>query len=245
MDPITQFNKERGHDIKKMADDMQLKKMSIDWMICADKYKYTYNYKWMGRPIIKYPNDMVMQQEIMWDIKPDLIIETGIAHGGSIIFSAAMLEMMGINNGHVIGIDIDIRVHNKDKIENHPMKKRITMLEGSSTDPEIVKKVKKIAESHRIIMVILDSLHTHDHVIKELGIYSQFVSLGSYLVLPDTFIEHFPKGYYANRPWDVGNNPMTAMREFLAGNRNFIIDKERVNKLIITEVFDGCLKRIK
>jgi len=241
------FNNERADDIKQMATDEQLKKKSIDWMIHADKYKYTYNYKWMGRPIIKYPNDMVMQQEIMWHVKPDLIIETGIAHGGSIIFSAAMLEMMGIDNGHVIGIDIDIRAHNKKEIENHPMYKRITMFEGSSIDSGIAKKVSDFAESKKAVMVFLDSNHTHEYVLKEMEIYSKLVTVGSYMVLPDTLIEFFPKGYYPkqNRPFDVGNSPMTAIREFLLQNDNFIIDKDICSKLIITEAIDGYLKRIK
>lgn len=244
MNPIEEFEQERLRGIEKMAQDEELKKKSLDWMIHADKYKYTYNFKWLGRPIIKFPNDIITMQEIIWDVKPDLIIETGIAHGGSIIFSASMLELIG-GDGRVVAVDIDIRKHNRSEIENHPMFKRITMLEGSSVDEIIIEKIRDIAENRKKIMVFLDSLHTHEHVLKELNLYSCFVTIGSYLVLPDTFIEYFPKGYYANRPWDAGNNPMTAMKEFLSKNDNFIIDKKLSNKLMITEAFDGYLKRIK
>lgn len=245
MNPVQEFLNEREKAIEEMSHDEELKKKSLEWMIHADKYKYTYNFKWMGRPIIKFPNDIVMQQEIMWDIKPDLIIETGIAHGGSIVFSASVLEMMGISNGHVLGIDIDIRKHNRELIETHPMMKRITMIEGSSTSENVVTQIREIVKDHKCIMVILDSLHTHEHVLKELRIYSDFVTVGSYLLLPDTFIELFPNGYFKNRPWDVGNNPMTALHVFLSENNKFLIDRERIAKLMITEGFDGYLKKIR
>ena len=244
MDPIAQFQQERATDIADMSQDEQLKKMSLEWMIKADKYKYTYNFTWLGRPIIKFPNDIVIMQEIIWEVKPDLIIETGIAHGGSIIFSASMLELLG-GDGQVVAVDIDIRQHNRREIEMHPMYKRITMLEGDSTSPAIVNQVQEIAQKKSKVMVFLDSLHTHEHVLKELELYSPMVSVGSYLVIPDTFIEFFPKGYYANRPWDVGNNPMTALKEFMAKNDNFIINREKADKLMITEAFDGYLKKIK
>jgi cephalosporin hydroxylase len=244
MDPIRQFEQERVHDIKKMARDDELKKKSLDWMLHADKYKYTYNFKWLGRPIIKYPNDIVLLQEIIWEVKPDLIIETGIAHGGSLIFSASMLELLG-GDREVVGVDIDIRKHNRKEIESHPMFKRVTMIEGSSTSQDTIAKIREVTKRKTQVMVCLDSNHTHEHVLKELHLYSPFVTVGSYMVLPDTFIEYFPKGYFKNRPWDVGNNPMTAIREFLSKSDNFIIDKEKVNKLLITEGFDGYLKRIK
>ena len=238
------FRLERDEDVKKMAIDLEFQKQSIDWMIAADKYKFTYNFTWMGRPIIKFPNDMIVQQELMWNLKPDLIIETGIAHGGSVIFTASMMEMMGIE-GEVVGIDIDIREHNKVEILKHPMYKKITMYEGSSTDPLIVEKVSKHVSGKKCVMVILDSLHSHEHVFNELQLYSQFVTLGSYLILPDTFIEFFPKGYFSKtRPWDVGDNPYTAMKEFLKNNSQFEIDKFISSKAVITESIDGYLKKI-
>jgi len=244
MDPIKQFEDERGDAIESMAKDEELKRKSLEWMLHADRYKYTYNYTWMGRPIIKFPSDIMAMQEIIWKVKPDLIIETGIAHGGSIIFSASMLDLIG-GDGQVLGIDIDIRKHNRTEIERHPMMKRIRMIEGSSVSKETLKLVQAEAAKRKRVMVFLDSLHTHAHVAEELALYAPLVTLGSYLVLPDTFIEYFPKGYYSDRPWDVGNNPMTALREFLAGNDGFEVDRSLCNKLVITEAFDGYLKRIK
>ena len=245
MDEITKFNQERTADIAAMGQDEELKQKSIDWMLYADKYKYTYNYTWLGRPIIKYPSDIVATQEIVWDVKPDLIIETGIAHGGSLVLSASLLELIG-GKGKVLGIDIDIREHNRKEIEAHPMMKRIEMIEGSSVADDVMSRVRAEAVKAKTVMVFLDSLHTHDHVLKELELYAPLVSIGSYLVLPDTFIEYFPKGYYAhNRPWDVGNNPMTALRAFLEKNNDFEIDRELCNKLMITEAFDGYLRRVK
>jgi len=244
MDPIEEFRRERLKSVQEMSKDEELKNKSLAWMLHADRYKYTYNYTWLGRPIIKYPNDVVLMQEVIWDVKPDLIIETGIAHGGSIIFSASMLELIG-GDGQIVAVDIDIREHNRKEIEKHPMYKRIMMLEGSSISEEIVNKVRAISETKERIMVFLDSNHTHKHVLRELELYAPLVTVGSYLVLPDTFIEYFPKGYYSSRPWDVGNNPMTALRDFLSGNDDFVIDKEKANKLMITEAFDGYIKRIR
>lgn len=245
-DPVDKFFEERRTDISDMAKDSELRDLSLKWMLHADKYKYTYNFTWMGRPIIKFPSDMVVQQEIMWKLKPDLIIETGIAHGGSIIFSASMIEMMGIK-GEVVGVDIDIRKHNKKLIETHPMYNRITMYEGSSVDPKIIDKVKEHAKNKKCVMVILDSNHTHEHVLEELMVYTPLVTVGSYCILPDTFIEFFPPEYSSNhnkRPWDVGNNPYTAMKAFLKKNNNFIIDRDLSNKAMITETIDGYLKKI-
>ena len=242
MDPIKQFELERAEAIKAMGEDQELRQKSLDWMLHADKYKYTYNYSWMGRPIIKYPNDILILQEMIWSLKPDYIVETGIAHGGSIIFSASMLELLG--HGEVIAVDIDIRKHNRDEIEKHPMNKRITMIEGSSIDPEIVNTIKEKVKGKKVL-VCLDSNHTHEHVLEELRMYSDMVNVDSYIVCPDTFVEYFPKGYCNDRPWDVGNNPMTALIAFLKEDDRFIIDKDIDNKLMITEGFDGYLKRIK
>ena len=244
-DPIEMFFDERNADILRMGADQELRQKSIDWMIHADRYKYTYNYTWMGRPIIKFPNDMVIQQELMWELKPDLVIETGIAHGGSIIFTASMMEMMGID-GEVVGIDVDIRPHNRSEIEAHPMMKRITMYEGDSVSSSMIEKVKAHTKGRKCVMVILDSLHSHEHVYKELLAYAPLTTIGSYCVLPDTFIEFFPKGYYSeSRPWDVGDNPHSAMQQYLSETDLFEIDRARTNKAMITETIDGYLKRVK
>ena len=242
---VKSFFSERDLDIKLMNKDMDLKKKSLKWMIHADKYKYTYNFTWMGVPIIKFPNDIIVQQEIIWRIKPDLIIELGIAHGGSVLFSASMMKMIGIK-GEVIGVDIDIRKHNKEIIKKHPVYDFVTMYEGNSVDKNIVRKVKKHTKGKKCVMVIIDSLHSHDHVLAELRAYSPMVTKGSYCILPDTFIEFFPKGYYSEtRPWDVGNNPYTAMKSFLKENKLFKIDKKISNKALITETIEGYLKKVK
>ena len=245
MDPVAAFNKERTEAQREMLRDAPLKQKSLDWMLHADKYKYTYNFTWMGRPIIKYPQDIVIMQELIWDVRPDLIIETGIAHGGSIIFSSSMMELLG-NGGKVIAVDIEIRKHNRDAIEKHPMMKNITMLEGSSVDEKIVQQIADYAKNFRKVMVVLDSNHSHEHVYRELEMYTPLVSMDSYILLPDTFVEFFPKGYVTDRPWDVGNNPYTAMEAFLKTTDQFVKDESITNKLLITEAFGGgYLKRIR
>jgi cephalosporin hydroxylase len=245
-DPIEEFKHERLAAQAEMQSDTSLREKSLDWMLHADKYKYIYNYTWMGRPIIKYPQDIVALQELIWQVKPDLIIETGIAHGGSIIFSASMLHLLE-NNGKVIAVDIDIRAHNRKEIESHPMSRYITLLQGSSIDPEIVGQMRAACAQAKKVLVCLDSNHAHDHVLEELRLYSPLVSMDSYIVLPDTLIEFFPKGYYShNRPWDVGSNTYTAMQAFLAENDQFVSDESITNKLLISEAFGGgFLQRVK
>ena len=182
-------------------------------------------------------------QELIWDVKPDLIIETGIAHGGSLIFYASMLELIG--KGEILGVDIDIREHNKKEILAHPMAKRIKMLQGSAIDPAIVAQVKDYTIGKQTVMVLFDSNHSHDHVLEELNLYSDLTTVGSYCVVFDTVVEDLPKGKYSDRPWDVGSNPKTAVFEFLKTNNNFIIDKAIDNKILISVAPDGYLKRIK
>lgn len=244
MNPIKAFIEEKRAHIKKMSRDQRLKDDTNRWICNTAKHKYTYNFTWLGRPVIQFPQDIIAMQELIWSLKPDLIIETGIAHGGSLIFSASMLELMG-GDGIVVGIDIDIRQHNKIEIEKHPMSKRIIMLEGSSVDEMIFKKVKDIAKKRKKIMVFLDSHHTHEHVLRELKLYSTFVSVGSYIVVFDTVIEDMPKHFFRDRPWGVGNNPKTAVKEFLKTSRNFIIDKTIPDKLLITVAPDGYLRRMR
>lgn len=241
-DPIQTFFEERRRDIASMGNDEELRKKSVDWLLHADKYKYCYNFTWLGRPIIKLPADILLQQELIWSVKPDLIIETGIAHGGSIIFSASMLELLGA--GEVVAVDIDIRAHNRREIEQHPMSHRITMIEGDSTALNIFEQVKARAEGKKRVMVFLDSNHTHGHVYDELKLYADLVTVGSYCVLPDTLIEFFPKGYYKDRPWDVGNNPLTALRQFMMERNDFEIMHHLSDKAMITEGYDGYLRRI-
>lgn len=244
MDPIKQFKLEKKENIKKQAADNAFRQTALNFIKQQQKYKYTYNFTWLGRPIIQFPQDIVALQEIIWEVKPDLIIETGIAHGGSLIFSASMLELIG-SNGQVLGIDIEIREHNRIEIEKHPMFKRIKMIEGSSVDKDVVQQVKASVNNKKKILVYLDSNHTHEHVLKELYLYSPFVSLGSYLVVFDTIVDDIPDSFFSDRPWGKNNNPKTAVEEFLRKNKNFIPDKNIENKLLITVAPGGYLKRIK
>ena len=245
MDQVKQFEKEKKENIAAQGADDASKKLAIDFMATTAAHKYTYNFTWMGRPVIQYPQDMMALQELIWKVKPDLIIETGIAHGGSIIFSASMLELIG-GDGQVLGIDIDIREHNRAEIEKHPMSKRITMIQGSSVDQSTADKVYEFAKGKKNIMVILDSNHTHEHVLDELKLYAHLVAKDSYLIVFDTAVEDLPADFDWNgRPWGKGNNPKTAVWEFLKTHDEFEIDAEVHNKLLITVAPDGYLKRIK
>lgn len=238
---MTVFEREVHDRIASNAEDETLKANAQAFMQRSIPHKYSYNFFWLGRPIIQYPQDLIVIQEIIWRVKPDLIIETGIAHGGSLIFSASMLELLG-EDGRVLGIDIDIREHNRVEIIKHPMYKRIDMLEGSSIDEKIATQVYEFAKGKKRVMVFLDSMHTHDHVLKELKLYSPLVTKGSYLVVFDTMIEDMPDYVFPDRPWGEGNNPKTSVWEFLKINDRFEIDKSIENKLLITAAPDGYLK---
>jgi cephalosporin hydroxylase len=209
--------------------------------------KYSYNFSWLGRPIIQYPQDIVAMAELVWSIQPDLIIETGIAHGGSLILSASLLELNaacgGSADARVVGVDIDIREHNRKAIEAHPMARRITMIQGSSIAPDVVAQVKKAAAGRKRVLVCLDSMHTHDHVLEELRAYAPLTSVGSYCVVFDTIIEDLPADMYPDRPWKPGNSPKSAVHEFLRSNSGFEIDKSIDHKLLISVAPDGYLKR--
>jgi len=242
--PVKLFQAECKANIEKMAHSQNIQDIVFNWVIATAKFKYSYNFTWLGRPIIQFPQDMIAIQEIIWQVKPDLIIETGIAHGGSLIFYASILELIG-GKGEVLGIDIDIREYNKVEIEKHPMFKRITMIEGSSVDENIAKQVYDFASGKQNILVCLDSMHTHDHVLKELKLYSPLVTKGSYLVVFDTVIEDMPEDFFPDRPWGKGNNPKTAVWKFLKTNDCFVVDKEIEDKLLITVAPDGYLQCIK
>jgi len=240
------FEKQNKKNIVKMSKDSSFQKLTKSWFKSSEKFQYSYHFSWMGRPIIQYPQDMIALQELIWQIKPDLIIETGIARGGSLIFSASILQLIG--KGSVIGIDVDIRKHNRIEIEKHSMFKRIKMIEGSSIDEKIVKKVYQLAKNKKQILVILDSNHSHEHVLQELELYSPLVSKNSYLIVFDTVIEDVSVPQtksHQKRPWGKGNNPKTAVKFFLKSNKRFIIDKEIENKLMITVAPSGFLKCVK
>lgn len=229
--------------MSESLEDRALEELTREWFARASARKYSYNFTWLGRPIIQFPQDIVALQEIVWSVQPDLIIETGIAHGGSLIFYASMLHLIG-GNGEVLGIEVDIREQNRAEIVRHPLFHRIRMIEGSSVDPAVVRQVEDFvrARNRRHIMVVLDSLHTHEHVLAEMKLYSSFVTKGSYLVALDTIIEDMPPGFSADRPWGPGNSPRTAVEQFLKHNRRFEVDRAIPDKLLITVAPGGYLR---
>lgn len=219
--------------------------LSRAWVREATRQRGAFKFStWMGRPIIQLPQDMMAMQEIIWRLQPDLIIETGIAHGGSLVYYASLLELIG-GDGYVLGIDIDIRAHNREAIEAHPMAGRIRMIEGSAIDEAVVAEVRSQAAGKRCVVVVLDSNHTHAHVLRELELYSPLVTQGSYIVVFDTAVEDMPADFFPDRPWGPGDNPKTAVWAFLEGNDRFEIDREWEDKLYITVAPDGYLRRVK
>lgn len=237
-----EFAAQNEADIKAQGENTTLRNLATDFFNESAKHKYSYHFSWMGRPIIQLPQDMVAMQEIIWQFKPDLIIECGIAHGGSIIYYASILELLG--HGEVLGIDVDIRPHNREAIESHPMFKRISMIEGSSIDPAIAAQVAALAAGKKVI-VVLDSNHTHDHVLEELRLYAPLVTVGSYCVVMDTVVEDMPAEAFPDRPWGPGDNPKTAVWQYLKENSDFEIDRRVDNKLLLSVAPDGYLLRVK
>ncbi len=258
MDEVEKFAAEVAQNIKGLGEDKDVQALSRIWVREISPHKYAYNFRWLGRPAIQFPQDQIALQELIWQIKPDLIIETGIAHGGSLAFSASMLALLDmadaieagvsidpkITKRKVLGLDIDIRPHNKAAIEAHPMASRIQMIQGSSVDPDIISQVYEIAESYKTVLVCLDSNHTHEHVLAELIAYAPLTSLNSYCIVYDTAVEDMPVALAGDRPWGPGNNPKTALWEYLKTHPEFEIDKSIENKLLITVAPDGYLKRI-
>jgi cephalosporin hydroxylase len=245
---MDEFEREVCERVRDNGHNKELRDAAHFFTKASLASKYSYNFSWLGRPIIQYPQDIVAMQELIWSIKPDLIIETGIAHGGSLIFSASMLELNaacgGPQDAEVLGVDIDIRTHNREAIEAHPLFKRISMIQGSSIAPEIIKAVRAKAAGKRRVLVCLDSNHTHDHVLAELQAYAPLTSVGSYCVVFDTVIEDSPAGTFPDRPWGPGNNPKTAVLEYLKNHPEFEIDKQIDHKLLISVAPDGYLKRV-
>ena len=251
------FGREVENRLASNGSNSLLKAAAADFLVEATTPQYSYNFTFLGRPIIQYPQDMVAIQEIIWEVKPDLIVETGIAHGGSLIMSAGMLALVDLcdaiesgsgldptlPNRKVLGVDIDIRPHNRAAVEAHPMSSRIEMIEGPSTSPNVASQVRQMAAEFDRVMVFLDSNHTHDHVLEELEIYAPLVSVGSYCVVFDTVIEDLPGSMFPDRPWGPGNNPKTAAREFLSMHPEFEIDEKINNQLLISVAPDGYLRR--
>lgn len=257
-DPVMQFKEEVRQRLSQNAGNAPLCKSAAAFMLESTEPKYSYNFEWLGRPIIQYPQDIVAMEEVIWEVRPDLIIETGIAHGGSLIFSASMLALLDMceaiekkqslepsqSKRKVLAVDIDIRAHNRAAIEAHPMASRIQMIQGSSIAPDIVAQIKAIASDHSRILVCLDSNHTHEHVLEELKAYAPLVSKGSYCVVFDTIVEDLPAEMFADRPWAPGNSPKTAVWEFLKAHPEFEINNLIDDKLLISVAPYGFLKRI-
>jgi cephalosporin hydroxylase len=261
LSPHEAFLAEVKQNIEGLREDTDVQALSRIWLREITRHKYAYNFSWMGRPIIQLPQDMLAMQEIIWNLKPDLIIETGIAHGGSLIYYASLLELVNLETEpenlqatpgvrpYVLGIDIDIRAHNLAAIQQHTMyqRKRIQLIEGSSISEEVFAQVRQHAENKRNIVVVLDSNHTHEHVLQELNFYSSFIKQGGYLIVFDTVIEAMPDDllHTQNRPWKKGDNPQTAVQAFLTQNDRFQPDWDLEAKLLITVAPMGYLKCIK
>ena len=238
------FCEEVRTNVDRMGSDYTLKQLGMAWGLRAAQYKYTYNFRWLGRPIIQLPQDLMAMQEIIWSVQPDLIMETGIAHGGSLVFYASMLQLIG-RGGRVLGIDVDIREHNRRQIEMHPMAKHIDMIQGSSTDAAVVARVHEYVSDYKTVLVCLDSNHTHEHVLHELRLYSPLVAPGSYLIVFDTTIDEMPAEYFSGRPWGPGNNPKTAVAEFLSQSDRFEVDRTIESKIGLTVASGGYLRCIR
>ena len=259
MKQMKSFAQERVENVTQMNKDDNINKLGLNFLRDSADFKYSYNFDWLSRPIIQYPQDIVATQEIIWKVKPDLIIETGIAHGGSLVLSASILALLDYSDAleagilldpklptrKVIGVDIDIREHNLEALNEHPMRNRMELIEGSSIDSDIINRVHEFSKNYKCILVFLDSNHTHDHVLSELHAYYQLVSKGSYCVVFDSVIEDLPNDSSGNRNWGTGNNPKTAIWEFLKNNTDYKIDKDIEDKLLITVAPDGYLKKVK
>ncbi len=259
MEPIRKFFQEVHEHIQGQAEDHDLQALSRMWTRDVARHKWSYNFQWMGRPAIQFPNDAWAMQELIWKVRPDLIIESGIAHGGSLIYYASLLAMLdmcdAVESGvpyhpnqtrrKVLGLDIDIRAHNRQAIEQHPMSNWVHMIQGSSIEQETIEQVHNFAKGYTAILVSLDSNHTHDHVLAELKAYASLVTRGSYCVVFDTIVEDMPAALAADRPWGPGNNPKTAVWEYLKTHPEFTIDTDIHHKLLITVAPDGYLKRIR
>ena len=239
--PAEAFAAEVAGNVRALRDDHALRRRGLDWVAETSRRRYSYNFTWLGRPIIQYPEDMVALQELIWSYRPEAIVETGIAHGGSLVFSASMLQLLG-GNGCVVGVDIDIRPHNRAAIESHPLAHRIRLVEGSSVEPSTLARVREHLDGRERVLVILDSNHTHEHVLAELRLYSGLVRAGGWMVVLDTVIEDVPAELHSHRPWGPGNNPKTAVHAFLRETDRFVLDDDIPAKLLVTVAPDGWLR---
>ena len=244
-DDRAEFEKQKQLDVDRLGKDKNVFEISKNTIMALDSYNYTYLWSWMGLPIIQWPADIMATQEVIWRIKPDVIIETGVARGGSMVFLASMLKLIG--KGKVIGVDIDIRPHNRKAIEEHPLAEFIELIEGPSTSKRVLNRVSELIKPQDVVMVILDSDHSYDHVLDECRAYSRFVSVGSYLVVADTFVGHLnqdeaPKN--RSKLWYKGNEPLAARDAFLSESEDFQIDHTVNDKLVLSSSPGGYLLRV-
>lgn len=262
MTPLDQYKQDIADRVGGYRSNAELQRARQGFFdqIGIGKANYVYNFTWLGVPVLQIPQDLQALQEIIWQAKPDLIIETGVAWGGSLVFSASMLAILeacgDIENGRVVGIDIEIRPHNRKSITEHPLARKITLIENSSTDAATIAQVHAIAARHQRVLVCLDSNHTHAHVLAELEAYAPLVSRGSYCMVGDTVIEDAPESMVSARPWGKGNSPKTAVWEYLRRISDegrtatdgeplkFEIDRFIEDKIILTGSPDGYLKRV-
>lgn len=257
---LDEFEKQVAGNISRLRTAEQLRKQSVDWMVAASEQgSYSYNFRWMGRPIIQFPPDIMAMQELVWQIRPDIIVETGIAHGGSLILSASLLAMLDYSDAvaekrmldplagkrKVVAVDIDIRPHNRDAIEAHPLAHMLTLIQGSSVDPDVIQQVRNAVGEDKKVLVCLDSNHTHEHVLAELQAYAPMTSVNSYCVVFDTLVEDVPASSSQGRPWGPGNSPKTAVHEYLKTHSEFEIDHDLEAKLLITVAPSGYLRRLR
>lgn len=244
-----QFDKDMHERVEGYAADERLQRAMAEALNEMNRARYAYNFHWLGRPIVQLPQDVVTFQELIWQVRPDVIVETGIAHGGSLVFSASMLALLEycglIEEGEVIGIDIDVREHNRRAINAHPLRSKMTIMEGSSADVSIIGKVRERVRTKSSVMVFLDSNHEHEHVLAELRAYAPLVTIGSYCVVGDTGIEDINQELIVDRPWHRGNSPKSAVFQYLEEDDRFEIDKRIEAKALISGSPDGFLRRTK
>ncbi|WP_420331921.1 cephalosporin hydroxylase family protein [Oceanicaulis alexandrii] len=253
---MDQYETEVRKRLQTMSQDADLESAAKAFLEASIAAQYSYNFNWLGVPIIQYPQDIMALQEIVWQVRPDVIVETGIARGGSLSLSASLLALLDLSEmeatgqqvssqRRVIGVDIDIRPHTRQAIDKHPFKNRITMIEGSSVDTDVIASVRRAVGDSKTVLVCLDSHHGHDHVLQELEAYAPLVSVGSYCIVFDTIIDDLEDSLLFDRPWGPGDNPKTAVESWLKNHNEFEINKELNHKLQVTVAKDGYLIRKK
>jgi cephalosporin hydroxylase len=241
-DDRASFEADKRVHAASMAEDDALAASALDVLVRSDRHNWSYQWSWLGVPIIQMPPDVLAVQEILWETRPDVVVETGVARGGSLIFYASILELIG--KGRVIGVDIDIRPHNRDSIERHPLSRRIDLIQGSSVEQETLDRVKALIPTGASVMAILDSNHTHAHVLDELRLYGPLVTHGQFLIVADTVVERIPAQAHRPRPWGPGDNPATALDAYLAECDRFERDEFINAKLLLSSSPGGYLRCI-